>query len=91
MTISKGSDTLSLQISLTSAGVALGAIPGLVQSWQSLGQPGGGVPFSVNLAIFLAGVVSAILLFIVHWRAKTFPDRIMAEILARHNKEAQEG
>ena len=82
--ISKGGDILAQQIAILACGAALGSMPG---AFVAVTQVLSGKPLDVNnlvaLLIAIAGLVTSIACWCVYSRQKTYPEKLLEEILAR--------
>lgn len=89
MVISKGADTLPLQVSLALGGAFVGALPNAftaVQQWRSFSAP---LELSSMVSLMLAcsSLLGCAVCALLHRNQKTYPDLLLREILNRKNSQ----
>ncbi len=86
MIVSRGGDTLAQQISFASAGALLGALPGAFVAYSQFSKDGKIDTHNlIALLIAFGGGIVAIACACVHWRNKSYPEKVLASILERKN------
>jgi peptidoglycan/LPS O-acetylase OafA/YrhL len=84
--IAKGGDAMAQQISFASAGAFLGALPGAFAAAIQFSKDGKiELPSLIALLVACAGLIVAVVCASIHKRHKTYPDHLLAQILARKN------
>lgn len=84
--VAKGGDALALQIALTAAGAFVGALPGAFAAASEYNKDGKiDTPYLIALLIAVAGLIASVACGCIHKRQKTYPEKLLENILARKN------
>jgi hypothetical protein len=87
MTVANGGDTLPQQVALLFGGAVIGGLPGAFSAYSQYQQPNGrpDVGSIVAFVLVVAGVVVILVCAAIHRRHKTYPQRVLGQILSRKN------
>ena len=84
--VAKGGDSLAQQLAFASGGAFLGALPGAVAAALQFSKDGKiDLPYLAALLISFAGLIVSLVCVSLHKRQKAYPDKLLADILARKN------
>jgi hypothetical protein len=84
MMVGKGADSLAQQLAFAAGGALFCALPGAFAAASQFAKDGKiDLPYLIALLISFAGLVVAIVCMSIHKRQKTYPDKVLADILAR--------
>lgn len=84
--VAKGGASLAQQIAFASGGAFLGALPGAFAALTQFSKDGKiELPSLIALIIAFAGLLVSLACVYIHRSQKTYPDRLLSDILARKN------
>lgn len=85
ITIASGADSLAQQISIAAFGAALGSAPNALACMSAFHKNPSrlDLPSLCALLIFAIGIAVGAVCAFVHWQHKTYPRKLLDEILAR--------
>jgi hypothetical protein len=84
--VAKGGDSLAQQLAFASGGAFLGALSGAFAAASQFSKDGKiDLSYLIALLISFAGFIVSVVCICIHKRQKSYPDRLLADILARKN------